>query len=195
MPKPNPFSHPVSVDAELFSYSPFTERGQARSFTCGDPDLDGFLNSDEVEEYERENLGRTFFAYYNGELAAYYTISTDGLRLEYIQSKKYPKSHVKKGKELVETVPSLKIGRLAVHTDFQGRGIGRVLIRRISAIALNSVPAVRLLIVNAKEASIPFYEKCGFRFARPVGHERGRKLRTMYLDLIAVEQEIRSPGD
>jgi GNAT superfamily N-acetyltransferase len=186
----NQFSCPISVDPGLFSYEPFKELGQVRNFSCGEPDLDAFLNSEEVEEYERESLGRTFLAYYNGALAGYYTISTDGLRLEYIQSRKYPKSHVKRGKELVETVPSLKIGRLAVHTEFQGKGVGRILIRRISAIATLSVPAVRLLVVNSKEKSIPFYTKCGFRFTLPVGHERGRKLRTMYLDLLGVEKEI-----
>jgi len=55
------------------------------------------------------------------------------------------------------------------------------------------VPAVRLLIVNSKLASTRFYLGCGFRFTRPVGHERGRKLRTMYLDLLAVEREVRAP--
>ncbi|HUZ79204.1 MAG TPA: hypothetical protein VMV28_01065 [Thermoplasmata archaeon] len=71
--------------------------------------------------------------------------------------------------------------------------MGRVLIRRISVIGLTSVPAVRLLIVNSKLASTRFYLGCGFRFTRPVGHERGRKLRTMYLDLLAVEREVRAP--
>ncbi|HUZ79205.1 MAG TPA: hypothetical protein VMV28_01070 [Thermoplasmata archaeon] len=112
-----PFSKPIQVDPDLFSYEPFRDRGQVRTFSCGEPDLDEFLCPEEVEEYERENLGRTVLAHYNGELVGYYTISTDGLRLEYIQSRKYSKSHVKKGKELVETIPSLKIGRLAVQSN------------------------------------------------------------------------------
>jgi GNAT superfamily N-acetyltransferase len=189
MAKANPFSKAIQVDPDLFEYEPFRDRGQVRQFTCGDPNLDEFLCTQEVEEYERENLGHTFLVFYNGELVAYYTISMDGLRLEYIQERKYPKSHVKRGKELVETIPSLKIGRLAVQTEHQGRGIGRVIIRRIAAIGLASVPAVRLLTVNSKPNSIQFYQNCGFKFAREVGHERGRKLRTMYLDLLGIEKE------
>jgi hypothetical protein len=107
MPDTNLFDHPSVVDPQLLSYEPFRERGQVRRFSCGQHDLDSFLNSQEVEEYEQENLGRTSLVYYNGQFAAYYTISSDGLRLEYIRAKKLPKSHVKKGKELVETIPSV----------------------------------------------------------------------------------------
>lgn len=125
MPATNLFSHPSRIDPALVSYEPFKEKGRVRRFTCGHPDLDSFLNTEEVEEYERENLGRTTLVYYDGQLVAYYTISSDGLRLEYIQSKKISKSHVKSGKEVVETIPSLKIGRLAVQSEFQNSGIGR----------------------------------------------------------------------
>lgn len=79
---------------------------------------------------------------------------------------------------------------MAVQTEFQNQGIGRLLIRRISAIALSGVSAVRLLIVNSKPGSIRFYESCGFKLTREIGHERGRRERTMYLDLLAVESEI-----
>lgn len=190
----NLFDHPSVVDPDLLSYEPFRERGQVRRFTCGQPELDSFLNTQEVEEYERENLGRTTLVYYNGEFVAYYTISSDGLRLEYIRAKKVPKSHVKKGKELVETIPSLKIGRLAVGSDHQNMGIGRLLIRRIAAIALSGDSAVRLVIVNSKPGSIDFYESCGFKLTREIGHEKGRRERTMYLDLLAVDKEIRTPA-
>jgi len=194
MAPPNPFAHSLSVDPDLLSYEQFRERGQVRRFSCGHPSLDAFLNTSEVEEYEQENLGRTSLVFYNGELVAYYTISSDGLRLEYIAAKKVAGSHVKRGKEVVETIPSLKIGRLAVQSEWQNKGIGRLLIRRIAAIALSGDSAVRLLIVNAKSGSIQFYRECGFRLTREVGHERGRRERTMYLDLLAVEKEIQADG-
>ena len=81
MPSTNLFSHVSVVDPELLSYEPFRERGQVRRFSCGEPDLDSFLNTREVEEYEHENLGRTTLVYYNGQFVVYYTISSDGLRL------------------------------------------------------------------------------------------------------------------
>jgi GNAT superfamily N-acetyltransferase len=190
MPESNRFAHPVTVEADRLSYEPFKERGQVVRFSCGQSDLDESLDSTEVEEYERENLGRTTLAFYDGQLVGYYAISSDGLRLEYIQARKYPKSHVKKGKELVETVPSIKIGRLAVEQAHQCRGFGRLFIRRIAAIGLSGDSAVRLPIVNSKSTSVNFYLSCGFKLTREVGHERGRTERTMYLDLLGVEKEI-----
>ena len=186
------FSSEISIDPDRLQYEPFADRGQVRRFDSGSPPLDSFLNSNEVAEYERENLGHTTLVFLEGDLVAYYTVSPDGLRLEYISSKKISKSHVKHGKEKVETIPSLKIGRLAVQTPWQSKGLGRILIRRIAASALVTPPSPRLLIVNSKVDSIPFYHKCGFSMTREIGREKRRRDRTMYLDLLAIEAEVRT---
>lgn len=189
------FSEGISIDPALLRYEPFRERGQVNRFDSGEPDLDKFLNTEEVEEYEREKLGSTTLVFDQGELIAYYTIGTDSLRLEYVDAKKLAGRHFKRGQERVESIPSLKIGRLAVQRTRQGRGIGRILIRRIAAIAYDSRPAVRLLTTNAKPGSVPFYQKCGFELTQPVRRERGRRERTMYLDLLALAESITSDPD
>ena len=184
------FSSPVRADPSKLRFDPFRERDQVRKFDSGEPDLDDFLNTEEVEEYERENLGHTTLVFYDGELVAYYTISSDGLRAEYVDARKLSASHVKKSAQRIEAYPALKIGRFAVQRNWQSRGIGRLLIRRIAAIAVTTQPAVRLIILNAKPKAVPFYQKAGFVLTNEVRRERGRVNRTMYLDVLSIQDAV-----
>ena len=96
---------------------------------------------------------------------------------------------------MVDSYPAVKIGRLATAKGWQGRGIGKAVVAYIakSAIESGSRFGVRLLIVEAKPESIPFYERCGFELTFETARERRRRNRTMFLDL----QGLRSlmPGD
>lgn len=184
------FSSPLRADSSRLRFEPFRERGQVRKFDSGEPDLDDFLNTEEVEEYERDNLGHTTLVFYDGELVAYYTISSDGLRAEYVDARKLSASHVKKSAQRIEVYPALKIGRFAVQRNWQSRGIGRLLIRRIAAIAVTTQPAVRLITLNAKPKAIPFYQKAGFVLTNEVHRERGRINRTMYLDVLSIRDAV-----
>ena len=58
------------------------ENADIKAFACGDKDLDDFLTTYEVGYYEKMNLGKTWLAYYEHELVAYFTISMDSLRRE-----------------------------------------------------------------------------------------------------------------
>jgi GNAT superfamily N-acetyltransferase len=185
------FSSEIKVDPKLLRYTPFKEKGhRLAQFDSGEPELDKFLTTEEVEEYERDKLGSTTLVYYQGELVAFYTIGTDSLRLEYIDEKKLSGAHWKRGRQAIESIPSLKVGRLATDGPWQGKGIGRILIRRIGAIAYTLQPAVRLLTVNSKPKSVDFYLKCGFEFACPVKRERRRDNKTMWLDLFGILDQI-----
>ena len=128
--------------------------------------------------------------FYDGELVAYYTISSDGLRAEYVDARKLSAAHVKKSAQRIEAYPALKIGRFAVQRNWQSRGIGRLLIRRIAAIAVTTQPAVRLIILNAKPKAVPFYQKAGFVLTNEVRRERGRVNRTMYLDVLSIQDAV-----
>lgn len=126
---PELFKHPVSIDESRLEFERFSvENADVKNFTCGDKDLDDFLTTDEVEFYERENLGTTFLVYYEHELVAYFTISMDSLRREYVK-RMTKRDFVKK----VEEIPAMKIGRLAVATV---RGL---------ASSLSPFPAVQLV--------------------------------------------------
>jgi len=161
---------------------PFKENQDVLRFTCGNRDLDEFLTTEEVRRYEVQGLGRTYLVYLHGNLVAYFTVCNDSLRVEYLRK---TKSFSKSAELIVDSYPAVKIGRLATAKDWQRRGIGRAVVAYIAKAALESGArfGVRLLIVEAKPESIAFYERCGFELTYETARERGRRNRTMFLDL------------
>ncbi|MFB6187951.1 MAG: hypothetical protein ABEI86_13945 [Halobacteriaceae archaeon] len=49
-------------------------------FDCGKAWFNEFINTTEIEEYHRENFGITRLVYFDGELAAFYSLSANALR-------------------------------------------------------------------------------------------------------------------
>ena len=174
------FKRPVSIRPGDLKIEPFKETSPVRSFDCGNPALNEFLNTEEVSKYQKESVGRTYLVYYEGSLVAYFTISTDAIRLEYLKN---VKSFSRFSEMRLDAMPGVKLGRLAVSRDWQGRGIGRMLIVYIAGMALRGYFACRLLIVQSKPESTQFYRKCGFHSVVQTARERKRIKHTMYLDL------------
>lgn len=180
------FEHPVTINPSKLKVEPFRETRDVKAFTCGDKDLDDFLTTAEVTTYESQGLGRTYLAYYDGTLVGYFTISNDSLRIDYLRKRK---SFSIPSKKIVDAYPAVKIGRLATAKEWQNKGIGRYVMGYIAKIALESgaKSGVRLLVLEAKPYSVPFYEKCGFELTFETKRERGKVNRTMFLDLQSVE--------
>lgn len=178
----SPFRSERTIDPMGLRIRSFKETNRVRNFSCGNKDLDDFLNTEEVDNYEAQNFGKTYLVFYKGDLVAYFTISFDGLRREYLKTHR---SFSKAGEVIIESIPAIKIGRLAVHKDWQHVGIGRTIIQYIAGMALelSRQGGLRLLIVEAKPESKDFYEKCGFMLTDEVGRERRRRHRTMFFDL------------
>ena len=164
----------------------FREGQPVGPFDCGNADLNHFLTTEEVVWYERERVGRTYLVLFKGDLAAYFTVSQGGLRTEYLKSWR---SFSRMAEMRLEAIPALTIGRLAVDRRYQGRGIGRILVRYIAGMALEAQGkiAVRLIVLQAKPESIDFYRKCGFELTVETKREKRRVNRTMFLDLAALE--------
>jgi len=155
-------------------------------FRCGDDALDKFLTTHEVVAFEEAGLGRTYLTFYDGILVAYHTLSNDSLRIEYLRT---VKAFDRAVDEEMGVFPGIKIGRLAVARAWQNRGVGRHLISLIVSEALQQGQrsGVRLLILEAMPEAVAFYEKCGFRLTKQTRRERGKRNRTMFLDLRPLE--------
>lgn len=173
--------NPLGIQVE-----PFKENQDVKRFTCGNTDLDEFLTTEEVKDYEAQGLGKTSLVYLQDNLVAYFTVCNDSLRVEYL---KKTRSFSKTAKLIVDSIPAVKIGRLATAKDWQKKGIGRAVVAYIAKSALETSTrfGVRLLIVEAKPESIAFYEKCGFELTYETRRERRRTNRTMFLDLQSLE--------
>ena len=160
------------------------------SFDCGKKELNDFLCSDEVTNYERLLLGKTTLVYYQGELASYHTLFNKTLRIRYLKTYK---SFSKLGEYHLDGIPATAIGRLAVDKRWQNRGIGRTAFKKISMDAYNNAQhsAIRLIVVQAKEEAIDFYAKLGFEHVFETRSEKklfqNTRTRTMFFDLTALD--------
>lgn len=125
--------------------------------------LKTFLKRD-AKEHDKASISKTFVLVESpepvGRIYAYTTlvcseiVNVEQTRLDNCeQSDRYP------------TLPAIKIARLAVHKALQGAGVGRWLMDwTIAHVMENIVPnaGCRFLVVDAKKASVSFYDKVGF---------------------------------
>lgn len=152
------------------------------AFSCGETALDDFRVKGQAAEFQREGLGRTHLAWRGEAVVGYFTLSVAELRIEYLMAWPPAARLAAKG---MEAVPAVKVGRLAVDRRFQGQGIGAALLREVAALAAaaDRSMAIGLLVVQAKPQSLGFYARLGFQLATATRRERGRKNRTMFVDL------------
>lgn len=159
-----------------------------KPFDCGDEDLNDFLIS-KSKPYHKELLAATYLLEDKEETIAFFSIFNDSLRVQekYFASKSafkrllselvsHPKRHL-------TYYPALKIGRLAVKSNTQKKGIGTTIISYIIQVALsqNDACACKLITVDAYAESLQFYEKKGFVYFTE--KDKGKDTRQMYLDL------------
>lgn len=181
------FEHPSQIDPTRLRVTPFKlETKGVREFDCGSKPLNDFLCTEEVHRYEQLRYGRTYLVYYENDLVAYFTISSGEIRASYLSGSRVDSLRGER-EFVVEKIPGLKIGRLAVDSRHQNKGLGRALIAIIAGIARQTGQSIgmRLLIVQAKPESMDFYRKMGF--VQVVSAKEKRRIhRTFFLDLYAI---------
>lgn len=130
------------------------------SFQCGSAPLDDYIRRYASQDVRR-NVARVFVATPENnprQLAGFFTLSAGSVScasLPASQAKKMPRY----------PVPVALIGRLAVDKQFQGKGLGAILLadacQKVSQ--ASAVLAVVGIIVDAKDdKAIAFYEHFGF---------------------------------
>ncbi|MFQ5785947.1 MAG: GNAT family N-acetyltransferase [Alphaproteobacteria bacterium] len=130
------------------------------AFSCGVEDLDDYLKTRAGQD-ERRNVARVFVATGRlpSDIAGYYTISSIGIDVGELPDDKarvLPR---------YRDIPAALIGRLVVGADYQGRGLGKLLLvdalKRIAEYSEGI--GIYAVVVEAKNRSAAaFYEKYGF---------------------------------
>lgn len=149
-------------------------------FDCGKSWFNDFINTDEVEEYQRKRLGKTKLVYFDDEFAAYFCLSPNSMR-----DGDYNGDEVEGASELYEgpfDMPARLLGHLAVGERFQDEGLGEYLVKRIIVETEQSDTPFRVIILHSHDDTIGFYQRYGFAQAFP---EYGGKQATtlMFYDL------------
>ncbi|MFF2452963.1 GNAT family N-acetyltransferase [Isoptericola sp. NPDC058082] len=141
-------------------------------FSCGEPELDDWLTKYAGQSEKRDNVRTTLLLdEQQGRIAGYYSMRTYELSAADAasatgRSRRYP-------------VPAMLLARLAVDSDYQGHGAGRLLLldalQKLLAAADNI--GFEIVVVHAlHEDAACFYLKHGFR--RFLDHELNLFLTT-----------------
>ena len=130
------------------------DRGQ---FTSGSEPLDGYLRK-QVNQDIRRRVTACFVALTDEQrIAGYYTLASASLPLRDLPpdiGRKLPR---------YPTVPTVRMGRLAVDQAFQGCGLGGALLADALDRSVHAEIAAYALIVDAKsETAVEFYRHHGF---------------------------------
>jgi len=155
---------------------------------CGDATLNGFFLED-AKPHAEQLLAVTYLLENDLETIAYFSVLNDSIRQKDTSSNRLKTRVLKEmppEKRGYKSFPAVKVGRFAVHKDYQGKGLGRLLMDYVKGYFLdNNKTGCRFIIVDAVKTrqALKFYEKNGFI---PLVEETQPedKTKLMYFDLI-----------
>lgn len=173
------------MDLSKFTFRQIEADTEIKSFDCGDADLNDFLVSD-AKNYLRAMMALTYLLEDNAEdkTVAYYSLLNDKIVFDPEDKHFWNKLNRKiANNKRRKEYPAVKIGRLAVSTDYSGNHIGEAILLQVKHMfSTMRRSACRFITVDAYAAAVPFYEKCGFMFLSD--RDKSSKTRAMYFDLI-----------
>ena len=126
------------------------------SFDSGNSQLDDWLKQ-RARKNELEGASRTYVLCAGELVVAYYCLANGAV------AQTAAIGRVRRN--MPDPIPVMVIGRLAVDCRWQGKGIGRALLRDaiLRTLQASEIAGIRAILVNAiSEDAKQFYEKCGF---------------------------------
>ncbi|MCO4313550.1 GNAT family N-acetyltransferase [Pectobacterium versatile] len=141
----------------LLTYTLLAKSHNKRNFNCGVPELNTYLQKYAGQD-SRERFTKCYAAVdENNNVAGFYTLSSSAIDISGLPdtiTKKLPR---------YPSVPAALLGRLAVDSQFAGKGIGGSLLVDALLSVSRSMTGIWALHVDAKdEAAKNFYLKYGF---------------------------------
>lgn len=125
-------------------------------FNCSEPSLDHWLRSRALQN-ERSGASRTYVVCARGCVVGYYALAASAVAHE--------EATTRAKRNMPDPVPAILIGRLAIDSRFQGRGIGADLLRDavLRILQAADIAGVRAVLVSAISLNAKrFYERFGF---------------------------------
>lgn len=142
---------------KLVSIKDIQQKSALKKFNCDVDALNEFLSRYALKN-DKIGIGKTFVALDNQEkIVGYFTLTTAQVAYQEI-----PDDY--RGKLPKYPIPALRIARLAIDKELQGKGIGRWLLAQafIKIVQVADVTGIYFIVVDAKETSTAFYEHYGF---------------------------------
>jgi len=129
-------------------------------FDCGNDRLNAYLKQTALQHIEKEpaKTNVPVDEQYGNSIPGFYTLPAHTVspsHFPYTVSKKYPKSG---------TVPVILLGRLAISSEYQNKGLGKRLLAYVmkESLIVNGIIGGLALYVEAKDTAVTYYKKIGF---------------------------------
>jgi len=151
----------MSGDAAIGAPERLSSDHDLSAFRSGNPGLDDWLRRRALRNQERGGA-RTYVICAGKRVVGYYALSAGAVT----QAEATGRAR----RNMPEPVPVMVLGRLAIDAGFQGRGLGRALLRDaiLRTMQAADIAGIRAILVHAiSEDAKRFYERCGFQ-ASPV---------------------------
>ncbi len=163
---------------------------QICGFTCGEEDLDDYFANDNIH-HRRTLFTQTYKLYAANDpeknILALVDFCNDSLDNEVVDTIDWKK--IEFPKRNYKSYPAVKIARLGVQKEAQGRGLGACLLNMIKEFfTTNNRSGCRLITVDAYRAAVPFYLNNGFR---ETVFRRKNKLKGLSPETIKAAERLR----
>lgn len=135
---------------------PLNEQHETETFTSGIESLDTWLKQRAMKN-QTTGASRTFVTCESRRVIAYYALASSAIAVD--------QAGGRFRRNMPDPVPVVVLGRLAVDQDYQGKGLGRALVRDAGYRIIQAADTIgiRGLIVHAISAEAKaFYEQVGF---------------------------------
>ncbi|WP_321430369.1 GNAT family N-acetyltransferase [uncultured Methanolobus sp.] len=155
-----------------------SKRVDLSSFCCTNDDLNDFLKNDSLKNQD-DLISKTYLCYYQEHLAGYFTLTTDTLRVKYVDDSDCVNDFI------YPQYPAIKLARLATDMRYQKRGIGTYMLLGAVGLAIevSSITGCRYITVDSKPESLQFYIKQGFKEVK--GGPK-REYKPLYLNMYPI---------
>ena len=158
------------------------------TFDCGNDDLNEFFFQDSAH-FDNELMAVTYVWIENSKVTGFFSVSNDTISRKVDGTAYNRASRNVPNTKRFKTLPAVKIGRLAVHKDWQGKGLGSFLLNYIKYWFTNdNKTGCRFIVVDAVNVAetVSFYEKNEFKFLS--SKDSDEKTRLMFFDLMTIKQ-------
>lgn len=177
--------------AEISPLKRLTITSTLKPFDCNNSDLNDFFHEDALD-YLKQLLAVTYVLESKKQTVAYFSVLNDRIINQEPDTKKRISNKLQRKIPYDKhwpSYPAVKIGRFAIHTDYQKQGIGTQLVDFIKAFFVNrNRTGCRFITVEAYQKALAFYKRNGFEFLTTA--DKDDKTRLMYFDLFTFRPSL-----
>jgi GNAT superfamily N-acetyltransferase len=141
---------------KMMAPQPLAANHRLENFACGEPALDDWLHRRALKN-QSNGSSRTYVVIDNDAVVAYYCLAAGAV------SHAEAPANLKRNRP--DPIPVLVLGRLAIHNDYQQKGLGTALVRDalLRTLQAAEVAGIAALLVHAiSEQARRFYLSRGF---------------------------------